>query len=259
MTASDRVRWFPYSYSTKKSDLIYMNQILNCQDEYGCGTKSTCEHDPKWKMFDFEQYFTKDSYDFLTMGCSVSYGTEIKKSETWRHNLNNTIDLSIPGIGIDGIWHNLKYLLSQNKIKFKKIIILLPDLRRRTFKIHKDKHWFSFITTESSIETPHANFAFRPEEMKKLNDRHTRFLMLHGERYGKMVLKRLINWINQNQFAGLFISSWDDDVFAMLKDGIIKKETVLDKFQSRYKKDHKIKHPSPEAHHKWLRDIDHIL
>ena len=140
MTASDRVRWFPYSYSTKKSDLIYMNQILNCQDEYGCGTKSTCEHDPKWKMFDFEQYFTKDSYDFLTMGCSVSYGTEIKKSETWRHNLNNTIDLSIPGIGIDGIWHNLKYLLSQNKIKFKKIIILLPDLRRRTFKIHKDKH-----------------------------------------------------------------------------------------------------------------------
>ena len=53
---------------------------------------------------------------------------------------------------------------------FDRIIILLPDLRRRTFKIHKDNQWFNFITTETSDTNQHSNFAFRPAEMKKLND-----------------------------------------------------------------------------------------
>lgn len=260
MTASnDRSRWFPYSYSDKKSDLIYMNKILNCQDEYGCGTKSTCEHRPKWKIFDFNEYFTKERYDFLTMGCSVSYGSEIKKSQTWRHNIKNAIDLSIPGIGIDGIWHNLRYLLAQNKIIFDKIIILLPALSRRTFKIHKDNRWFNFITTETSEPIQHANFAFRPAEMKKLNDQHIRFLILNGETYGRRVLKRFIDWVNLKKVPGLFLSSWDDDVFTMLQDGIDDKGMVLKKFPARYKIDHTINHPSPEAHKKWLGDITHIL
>ena len=258
-TSNDRSRWFPYSYSEKKSDMIYMNQILNCQDEYGCGTKRSCEHRPKWKMFNFNEYFTKERYDYLTMGCSVSYGSEIKKSDTWRYNLHNTIDLSIPGIGIDGIWHNLKYLMSQNKIFFDRIILLLPDLRRRTFKIQKDNLWFNFISTENSAQPRHANFAFRPDEMKKLNDQHTRFLILHGERYGQMVLKRFMNWVNHNHLPGLFLSSWDDDVFTMLQDGIDDKGMVLEKFPARYKIDHTINHPSPEAHKKWLGDITHIL
>ena len=260
MTASDdRSRWFPYSYSDKKSDLIYMNKILNCQDEYGCGTKSTCEHDPKWKIFDFNEYFTKERYDFLTMGCSVSYGSEIKKSDTWRHNIKNAIDLSIPGIGIDGIWHNLRYLLAQNKIIFDRIIILLPDLRRRTFKIHKDNRWFNFITTETAEPIQHANFAFRPAEMKKLNDQHIRFLILNGETYGRRVLKRFINWVNLKKVPGLFLSSWDNDVFRILKDRIHDKEMILEKFPSNHKKDPRISHPSPKAHQKWLRDIAHIL
>ena len=236
-----------------------MNKILNCQDEYGCGTKSTCEHRPKWKIFDFNEYFTKERYDFLTMGCSVSYGSEIKKSQTWRHAIKNAIDLSIPGIGIDGIWHNLRYLLAQNKIIFDKIIILLPAFSRRTFKIHKDNRWFNFITTETSEPIQHANFAFRPAEMKQLNDQHIRFLLLNGETYGWRVLRRFINWVNLKKVPGLFVSSWDDDVFTMLQDGIDDKGIVLEKFPARYKIDHTINHPSPEAHQKWLRDIDHIL
>ncbi len=259
MTATnDRTKWFPYSYSEKKSDIIYMNQILNCLDEYGCGTKDSCEHNPKWKMFNFNEYFAKDRYDFLTMGCSVSYGSEIKKSQTWRYDLSNTIDLSVPGIGIDGIWHNLKCLLSQDKIIFDKIIVLLPNLARRTFRIHKDNHWFNFIATKNSEQPRHANFAFRPDEMKKLNDRHVRFLVLHGERYGRLILERFIKWINRSQIHGLFLSSWDDDVYRMLKDRVVK-ATVLEKFEEGYQKIPGIHHPSPEAHKKWLRDITHIL
>ena len=104
--------------------------------------------------------------------CLMARKLKNLKSDTWRHNIKNAIDLSIPGIGIDGIWHNLRYLLAQNKIIFDRIIILLPDLRRRTFKIHKDNQWFNFITTETSDPNQHSNFAFRPAEMKKLNDQH---------------------------------------------------------------------------------------
>ena len=169
-----RSKWFPYSYSQNKSDIIYRSSILNCQSDYGCGTLDRCEHSPKWRMFKFNEYFTKDHYDFLTIGCSVSYGSEIKKSDTWRSHLTNSIDLSVPGIGIDAIWHNLKYLLSQDQVNFKKIVVLLPNLERKTFRIFKDQFYFNFINTGHDENNPHPNFAFTPRQMDSLMDKQKR-------------------------------------------------------------------------------------
>lgn len=260
MTASnDRARWFPYSYSRNKSDIIYMNQLLNCQDDYGCGTKDDCVHDPKWKIFNFEEYFSKEQYDYLSMGCSVSFGSEIKKSQTWRHNLPNSIDLSVPGMGIDAIWHNLRYLTSQDKVSFGKIIVLLPNLIRKTFRISRDGNWYNFIMTPNTQAPKHPNFSFKPEEMQELNERHTRFLVMDGQRYGTWILNKFIDWMNDSNLSNVYLSSWDNEVFGILEQRIENKERLLDQFDWNHMKDKSIDHPSPEAHQKWLGQIRKIL
>lgn len=254
-----RSKWFPYSYSHKKSDIIYRSSQLNCQSEYGCGTLPDCEHEPKWKMFNFDEYFTKNTYDFLTIGCSVTYGTEIKKSSTWRSHLGNAVDISVPGIGIDAIWHNLKYLTSQDRVSFKKIIILLPNSKRKTFRVRKDDKYFNFISTEHDENNPNPNFAFRSGEMEKLLASHRRYLMLNGERYGERILDRFINWLNDQKNTNIYVSSWDDHVFESLSQKVKKKDLVLAKFPYNHIADSSIKHPSPGAHKKWLEQIHYIL
>ena len=254
-----RSKWFPYSYSDKKSDIIYRNSQLNCQSEYGCGTLPDCEHEPEWKVFNFDEYFTKNTYDFLTMGCSVTYGSEIKKSDTWRSHLDNAVDLSVPGIGIDAIWHNLKYLTSQDLVSFKKIIILLPSIPRKTFRIRRNNKYFNFISTGHDEDNPNLNFAFRPSEMEKLIESHRRYLMLNGERYGEKILGRFIDWLNARKNTNIYVSSWDDHVFESLTQKIEKKDLILPKFPYHHMADASIKHPSSGAHKKWLEQIAQIL
>ena len=256
---SYRSRWFPYSYSNNKADIIYKNSQLNCQSEYGCGTMPNCEHRPKWRMFNFDEYFQKDSYDYLTMGCSVSYGSEIKKKLTWRHQLPNSIDLSVPGIGIDAIWHNLKYLMGQDRVKFRKIIILLPNIERKTFRVIRNGLFFNFIRTQQDENNPHHNFAFRPNEMKTLLESQIRYLVLHGKDYGMKMLTRFMEWLTYLEADNIHVSSWDDLVFEKLSKKIKKENLIIKKFPQDHMPDPSIKHPSPQAHQKWLSDIDYIL
>ena len=250
-----RSKWFPYSYSQNKSDIIYRSSILNCQSDYGCGTLDRCEHSPKWRMFKFNEYFAKKHYDFLTIGCSVSYGSEIKKSDTWRSHLPNSIDLSVPGIGIDAIWHNLKYLVWQDQVNFKKIVILLPNLERKTFRIFKDQIYFNFITTGHDENNPPPNFAFTPRQMDRLMNRQKRYLVMNGQKYGQKVLKRFISWLNAKRQGNILISSWDDIVFDHLSNKIENKDAILPKFDYHHAPDPAIKHPSPQAHKKWFELI----
>lgn len=229
--------------------------MLNCQSDYGCGTFESCEHDPKWRMFNFEEYFPEDHYDFLTIGCSVSYGSEIKKSETWRSHLQNSIDLSVPGIGIDAIWHNLKFIASQDRVKFKKIIVLLPDIMRKTFRVYKEGTCFNFISTVHDENNPNPNFAFNPRQTEKLIKDHRRYLVLKGERYGARVLSKFIDWLNNNGQENIYVSSWNDLVFDTLVKKVFNKDLVLPKFDYDHANDKSIKHPSPGAHKKWFNSI----
>ena len=238
------------------SVFIQPEQIcLNCQSDYGCGTLDSCEHSPKWRMFKFEEYFTKDHYDFLSIGCSVSYGSEIKKSDTWRSHLPNSIDLSVPGIGIDAIWHNLKYLVSQDKVDFKKIVILLPNIDRKSFRILKDKTYFNFIHTGHDENNPNPNFAFNPRQMDKLMEKQKRYLVMKGEIYGGRILNRFVDWLNRSGRENIYVSSWDSLAFDTLVKKVKNKDLVLPKFDVDHDPDESIVHPSPGAHKKWLELI----
>lgn len=253
--SNDRSRWFPYSYSKNKEDIIYRSSMLNCTSEFGCGTFDDCEHNPKWKMFDFDQYFTKDQYDYLTMGCSVTYGSDIRKKDTWRSQLTNSVDLSVPGIGIDAIWHNLKFITNQNKIKFDKIIILLPSLTRKAFKIYRNGLWFDFLVAINEPTNINPNFAFKPQEMTEILEGHKRQLVQHGKRYNELVLDEFCEWLNKNQTTKIYISSWDTEVYSILEEKIKLASMLLEIFPAGYKPDPDHLHPSKDAHLYWFEKI----
>jgi hypothetical protein len=154
----DRLLYFPNSYSVKRNDIVYKNSLLNCQSDYGCTTKIVCRHDPSWKIFEFDKFVTRDSYDYLFLGCSITAGTGILKKESWPALIadkdKTVLTLGVPGGGCDTIFSNLKYILKK-KIKFNKIIILLPNMGRRLFKIKKNNLFFQIPITAEEDQTIH--------------------------------------------------------------------------------------------------------
>ena len=254
---SKKLQWFPHSYSKNKKDIIFKNQILNCQSEYGCGTIPGCQHNPSYHRFEFKNYFKKKIYTYLTLGCSVTSGVEIKKKDTWPNYLTDAIDFSVPGIGIDAIWHNLNFLTNQKDVRFQKIIMLLPPLWRKTFRIKKNNLLFSFITTPTSgIDTRH-NFAFRTKELEFYNNKHQRFVTLKGEQYGTRIMTRFVKWL-KNQSFDFFISSWESKTYHLLEKNFSGKE-LLPQFDAFYRNDPNIEHPSKYAHQKWFEQIRHYI
>lgn len=231
--------------------------MLNCNSDYGCGTEHQCEHDPPWKMFDFDEYFTRKEYEYLTMGCSVTYGSDIKKKDTWRSQLFDSVDLSVPGIGIDALWHNLKFIMKQTKVRFNKIIILLPSLTRRTHKIYKDGLVFHFLININEKQNRHPNFAFKPKEMDKIIEEQKRHLIENGEEYNKLQLDGLCDWLNQSheQKTKFFISSWDTEVYSILAEKFKSQKVLLDMFPKDYKPNTAIPHPSADSHRFWFDKI----
>ena len=191
------------------------------------------------------------------MGCSVTYGSDIKKKDTWRSQLSDSIDLSVPGIGIDALWHNLKFIMKQTKVRFNKIIILLPSLTRRTHKIYKDGLVFQFLININEKPTHHPNFAFKPKEMDKIIEEQKRHLVETGKEYNKLQLDGLCKWLKQNhgQNTKFFISSWDTEVYSILTEKIKSQKVLLDMFPKDYKPNTANLHPSADAHRFWFDQI----
>ena len=75
---------------------------------------------------------------------------------------------------------------------------------------------------------------------------------MNGQKYGQIVLKRFISWLNTKRQGNILISSWDNLVFDNLFKKIENKDVILPKFDYHHEHDPAIKHPSPQAHKKWL-------
>lgn len=252
-----RKKWFPHSYSENKKDIIFRNHNLNCLSEYGCGTEPDCDHSPLYEIFSFDRYFDKKQYDFIAIGCSVTSGVELKVNETWPNFLTNCKNFAIPGIGIDAIWHNLKFLVNQNKVKFKKFVILLPDMQRKVFRIYRKNLYFNFISTPFSEIDLRPNFAFKPKEMTDLAKIHKKFLVLKGSQYGQRIFDRFIRWLKKQEID-FHISSWDNLTYKSLKENF-QNPQLLPRFNVKYKSNPDIKHPSKYAHQKWFEQIRHYI
>ena len=260
----DRLVWFPYSYSTNRNHMMYLNSILNCQSEYGCYAEGTCLHDPPYKLFDPEGCRSDTPYDFVTLGCSFTSGTGIKKSLAWpsllAENGKEVLNLGIPGVGNDAILLNAKQI-KKRKIKFRKMIILLPDDVRRLFRVKKHGLFFGLQLATGGVpklSQGEFNIFFQKAEYDKIMEaKHREMILKNNPKRDDRIIKRLISFLESNDID-FYISSWSSDTYATLKRHTQEKNLLpmFNEEQDRAKgKDGS--HPAEHIHKKWVNSIWH--
>lgn len=261
----DRFTWFPITFSKDKNEFVFRNETLGCTNEVGCWDNK-CIHDPPWQKFNFEQYVSCDHYDYIALGCSITAGTGIVKKQSWpsllEQNGKSVLNFGVSGGGCDQIFLNVKELI-RRKIKFSKMILLLPNLERRLLRIPKHGHFFNqIIYSSSTINNEHFNIYFKCKELIDINKIALKKLVMsdHYKRT-KNIIKRLLFLLYENSF-NFYISSWSNDTYDILRS-CVSKHNLLPKFNEDGDSSKGVdgRHPSEKIHKKWFdiikRQISH--
>ena len=260
----DRLIWFPTTYSNIRNDMVYMNSILNCQNPIGCfGIDQGCIHEPPYKLFNQQE---KD-YDIIALGCSFTAGSGITKNKAWPSLLTDrghrTLNLGVPGGGIDTIFTNLKNLIKK-QFKFKRILILLPEVgTRRLYTIKKHDLYFHLITSGAeAMQFPQGEFNifFMKNELDKIyKDKHREMILSASPERDTKIIKRMVSFLYNNQID-FAISSWGGLTYEILKENI-GTDRLLPMFNEEMDtsvgKDGK--HPAEPIHEKWIKSIEHLI
>ena len=266
----DRLFWCPYYYSTRKDDFVFNNSLL---DDYGSDIRTYRGDErtsiKKYKNSPHHDYNTDNVYDFACFGCSVTYGTGLSVKDRWSNLLSpDSLNLAVPGMGIDGIFLNLKNALE--KFQFQKIIILLPIFDRRLVRLRlPGVDAFCRIPVNStSLDWHHSQIKHwawemmgiqhnrsELEEWKRTYEKTCLNMVLEGDRggYSKRVLDRMLTLLLHSG-KEFYLSSWDEEVYAHLLERVDgsrilpyfrKIDTALDGL-----------HPGPRGHREWATQID---
>ena len=185
--------------------------------------------------FIFQYEFTRDSFtntyrdrnhtgfdkEFTPcFGCSFTYGEGQPDTDTWPHILakktdKNYLNLGVPGIGIDGIYNNLKLL--HKKHKFNECIILFPTFNRRIVRCKIDDLYFRISST---VNIHSATSEYQLYRNKEVIDKMTKvkesIVKDTNDRYSKIFLTKIINYCRKNNIR-LIASSWDEEVYCYLQ------------------------------------------
>jgi len=254
----DRLQWFPITYSSNRQDIVFRNDILNCLSEFGCWGEN-CIHDPPWKRFilDVDQEF-----DYVALGCSITAGSGIRKKNSWPSILsdnekNKVLNLGVPGGGCDSILVNVRNLLD-NKIKFKKMIILLPEMGRKLLRVKKHGFYFNLSLQPGArwLYQERFNLFFDKSEIKEILDKEVRKLVLSDfNKRDRRIISRLISYL-ESKDVDFSISSWSNEVYDVLKSCTDKKN-LLPKFNEENDRStgEDGSHPAEHIHEKWVRSI----
>ena len=147
----------------------------------------------------------------------------------------NYLNLGVPGIGIDGIYNNLKLL--HKKHKFNECVILFPTFDRRIVRCDIDDLYFRISSTVNIDSATSEYQLYRNKDLvAKMQKVRDRIIGDTENRYSKFFLNKIINYCNDNNIK-LSASSWDDEVYDYLqtKDSIelINKFPELSLFEER--------------------------
>jgi hypothetical protein len=265
-----RIFWCPYYFSDKKDDFVFRNWYL---DDYGSDT-IPYSGDPRTSKKNYmnepHHYYDKNlKYSFASFGCSVSYGTGLTNKQIWSNLIDkNNINLSLAGLGFDGIFLNLKNAIK--KFKFDKVIILLPNFDRRLLRVKFSKmNAYCRITVNTdTIDWYHTRFKHwawqnmgvwcdneQLEQWKKKFKKKA-FDMVMGFKdnaFSKRVLDRLLRLLKQSD-KQFYLSSWDEEVY----NHLMNIESITGNILPFFKKiDYAIDcaHPGPRSHAAWANSI----
>lgn len=255
----DRLTWFPLTFSKNKSEIVFRNDTLNCTSDIGCWDDS-CIHTPLWQKFNFDQYVKNIHYDYITLGCSITAGTGILKKQAWpsliEQNGKNVLNFSVPGGGNDQIFLNVRELL-RKKVKFSKMIILLPGAGRQLLRISKHGYFFNnLIVANLDFMQTNFNIYFEKNELFDIYIKtQKKLLMSDFHKRDSRIIKKLLSLLYKKSID-FYISSWDDDVYNVLKS-CVKKQNLLQKFNENRDKSVGIDgmHPAENIHKKWIENI----
>jgi len=185
--------------------------------------------------FIFQYEFTRDSFtntyrdrnhtgfdkEFTPcFGCSFTYGEGQPDTDAWPHILakktdKNYLNLGVPGIGIDGIYNNLKLL--HKKHKFNDCMILFPTFNRRIVRCKIDDLYFRIPSTVNIHDATSEYQLYRNKEViDKMTKVKESIVKDTNDRYSKIFLTKIINYCRKNNIR-LMASSWDDEVYRYLQ------------------------------------------
>ena len=209
---------------------------LQLDDLYILSHRSNHWHcSPLDEDYVFQYEFTNDSFTNLyrardhkdfegefvpCFGCSNTYGQYQSETDAWPHLLSEKtgikfLNMGVNGIGIDGIYNNLR-LLHKNH-NFDKCLILLPIFERRTVNTKIDQLNCRLPSTVD-ISGVASDFHFFNDKrirdnMEKVN---TEIINDINNTYSKEKLHDLLNYCEQNSID-LSVSSWVDEVYEYLQ------------------------------------------
>ena len=245
-----QLTWFPFYFSVHAEDYVYQNNLNTCHNEYGCYAGEDVNHN-KGYINSPIQYQKDKIYDYGVFGCSMTYGTGLKKDEIWHSyfGIDCVANFGVPGIGVDAIYLNIKKAVKDYNMK--KIIILFPNLDRRLMFFQKDGNYFKIPCSFSGGLSIFGNkwiskkeFEARQTEIQKqiFDDK--------DNQYSKNILKEL-GMLGDN----IFVSSYSKDTYNCLKD-YFNPDNILPFFKTT--KDNLAKdtlHPGPTDHFNFYQTI----
>lgn len=264
----DRLFWCPYFYSNKKDDFVFANSLL---DDYGSDVRTyigdTASSIKKYRNSPHHDYGTNKVYDVACFGCSVTYGSGLEIKNIWTNLLSeNSLNLAVPALGVDGIFLNLKNSLK--KFQFEKIIILLPNFERRVvrFKMPQVTGFCRIPVNSSGLDWHHSRIKHWAWEMigiqhdqlqlnewKKNYIKKCRELVLEeldeDNTYSKRVFDRLLSLLLKSN-KKFYFSSWDEGVYNYL----LKIPAISNNILPFFKKIDVAfdrTHPGPRSHAEW--------
>ena len=219
----EQKKFFFWYYSTKKEDYVSQSGV-----HFRCQIPCEIDHPFYWSNVPFHNISNtdckKDNEAFGAFGCSFTYGHGLQENETWPHLLSNKfnkkfLNFGTPGIGIDGIFYNIK--ASIKDYTFKKIIILLPHFNRRLATLKHKDIWFRWPTLTNSptswsklLPAPtHENLQIKNEMFKIKGENNVKKIFSDTNSiYSKKVLNRMMQFCKQH-FNKIYLSTWSEEVY----------------------------------------------
>lgn len=262
--------WFPYHYSKARSGYVYENSSIDCPNHHGyrcalpwCDSSTPRQTWPNQSPMDLCD--SKLEYDTICFGCSQTFGSALRHGEEWpallAQDQDSVLNISVPGIGAEGIYLNLLHSLGD--FNTKRVIIVYPNRERRLMRWRQGDQHIRIPVSSINVKNfehyrKHLNGLFVPQDMQWLSRRtfqlHRDSVLGRAARLNNRVMLRIRDLLREREIPALY-SSWDPDTYNELKS-----ITPADQLLPQFPWDKGAPdgwHSSAAAHREWYQSWQH--
>ena len=257
-----RFFWSPFYASRSRNDFVYDNRLA-------CSTEDTAHHrtiderlgEKVYSNIPHHDIDQDNRFELACFGCSVTFGTGLEEDEVWPSLLStNHLNLSVAGLGIDGIYLNL--LNGIKKFDWQTTVIVLPNWERKILRFRLPSGEITRVPTTLTGEWAHNHFktwAWKTfnrqlsetdrQRWKRMYQKNFKSLVDgRVEDYSKKILTKIVG-LCERYDRPLYLTSWDEDTYHSL-ESFIGPDKILP-FFDRLDEAKDMAHHGPKSHQKW--------